>query len=377
MLKTNRPTNVANSPLSTGHGSTPVGRSRMTRPCTRHRKATSGPTARQLCHSCLTGNSSQMSPPRAAPTFVAPSSAAPSSKAALVTLYIMTVRTGTSDANVTIPKPSRSEPAVWSPPRCRAREVLAAPTPRDRTTGTVAGPVVIAPQSHDRPTMPEASEEAEHRHVRASRGVIRQKSMGLIPHRYCKRSSPPADAMPTPHATAIRTRKERRGFKTRMSSASPGVLPFTSLCRISPTSCRLLMPGSLKVTSTPRSRLVRTTTGSGAFSGSRCPMDSPNGMRPFMSPSLKMARPAMTHASPAAISSVKSHCSRTMPVYKTMKPARGTTSRLNSRMRVVISRSPARPPRVLPLAGPKVSSLRSAPRFVANPSPSERTSSSR
>ena len=50
---------------------------------------------------------------------------------------------------------------------------------------------------------------------------------------------------------------------------------------ISPTSCRLLMPGSAQVTNTPRRRLVKKTSGGETFRGRLRPIDSPNGINPW------------------------------------------------------------------------------------------------
>ena len=56
-----------------------------------------------------------------------------------------TAKIGKSDAIVTTPNPDSEEPPLPA--------ALAIPIPRDRTRGTVTGPVVTAPQSQASPRM--------------------------------------------------------------------------------------------------------------------------------------------------------------------------------------------------------------------------------
>ena len=56
-----------------------------------------------------------------------------------------TAKIGNKDAMVTTPKPDNEELSFL--------EALAIPIPKDKTSGTVTGPVVTAPQSHARPNI--------------------------------------------------------------------------------------------------------------------------------------------------------------------------------------------------------------------------------
>mmetsp|Transcript_126286 Transcript_126286/g.369014 ORF Transcript_126286/g.369014 Transcript_126286/m.369014 type:complete len:268 (+) Transcript_126286:1009-1812(+) len=236
-----------------------------------------------------------------------------------------------------MPKPSRESPR----PPPAARE---APTPRDSTMGTVAGPVVMAPQSQERPTVLEYVSERQQRKVRSSSGVTMPKMRGFILHRYCRRTRPSAEANPTPQATAVSSWKDLAGVSSHSSSASAEEAASTPLawpCSSAPTNCRLLIPGSLKVTRMPRRKHAKKTRGPEAFCGRPTPMDSPKGMRPLTSPYLKRERPTITKRRPTAMSQVRIHCSSSTPKYSTTKPVSGTTARLNSRTSEAASKSSA------------------------------------
>mmetsp|Transcript_52540 Transcript_52540/g.105461 ORF Transcript_52540/g.105461 Transcript_52540/m.105461 type:complete len:271 (+) Transcript_52540:710-1522(+) len=240
-----------------------------------------------------------------------------------------------------MPKPSM--PSCSSPRQ--GAEDREAPTPKDSTIGTVAGPVVMAPQSQEMPTMLGSVSDRQQSAVRNRSGTTMLKMRGFMPQRYCKRANPSADAPPTPEATAVSNWKDLFGASSQSSKASLALAASATprrRCNKSPTSWRLLMPGSLKVTRMPKRRLAKKTNGPDAFRGKLTPMDSPNGMRPLTRPYLNSERPTTTQKSPTAMSQVRIHCSSKVPMYRTINPVSGTTARLNSRTKEAASKSSAR-----------------------------------
>mmetsp|Transcript_30091 Transcript_30091/g.82665 ORF Transcript_30091/g.82665 Transcript_30091/m.82665 type:complete len:201 (+) Transcript_30091:839-1441(+) len=197
-------------PRARSNGPLPLPRrpgiSRIRSNWTETRKDVKGPMARTLSQACSKGNSSQSVDSASTVTFPRsttwfPKSTTCSSAPLTCELATMpkasTMETGSSEASVTMPKPS-SSPAD---PLDRAT-----PMPMESTMGTVAGPVVIAPQSQDSPTMLRNapwSGPSQQYAVSANVGTKLPKITGRTPKRQRSLCTPATAARPTPMATEL------------------------------------------------------------------------------------------------------------------------------------------------------------------------------
>ena len=204
---------------------------------------------------------------------------------------INTAKIGNKEARVTIPKPDKVELPLPA--------ALAMPIPIARTSGTVTGPVVTAPQSQANPSTLLRSGFVQKYAVKSAVGARAQNISGFKDHPYTNRNVPKIAAKPTP-APTIRT----RGSVQLLSSSNKyGAFP-TSIEE--PNACKAPMAGSANVTPTPNMPIIINTTGMEAFLGKFAPRTLPNGIKPEFSPSMKAAKPTITANKP--IKSVEAAC---------------------------------------------------------------------
>mmetsp|Transcript_13672 Transcript_13672/g.33641 ORF Transcript_13672/g.33641 Transcript_13672/m.33641 type:complete len:204 (-) Transcript_13672:647-1258(-) len=129
-------------------------------------------------------------------------------------LISCTARMGSSDASVTMPKPSRAWPVLVATALANTasasrfwRTLVMTPMPTASRMGTVTGPVVTPPQSHARP-MRGLRSGLPHciQHEHAMLGSSVHAMSGLSDQPLTKRSVPSTAAAPTPrpmHSTRI------------------------------------------------------------------------------------------------------------------------------------------------------------------------------